>query len=145
MSDNKYYVKFKKHPETLHALNGCGFQPHRPTWRTDLTARLEAVPFQSATKTSKQQVPRLRRSFASRTDLFFARDDSFILAMTMSRLTQSHFLYGHCACVNSAPSIQMVCPLMKAASLLARKATVGAMSAAVPTLPSGVSRDHVLA
>src|SRR5580693_7847263 len=49
------------------------------------------------------------------------------------------FLYGHCACVNNAPSIQMVCPLMKCAPWLARKTTVGAISVAVPTRPSGVS------
>src|ERR1039458_1207608 len=54
-----------------------------------------------------------------------------------------HFLYGHCALVNSAPSIQIVCPLMNDAPLLARKTTVGAMSEAVPTRPKGVSLDHV--
>ena len=57
----------------------------------------------------------------------------------------AHFLYGHCACVNSAPSIQMVCPLINDAPLLARKTTVGAMSAAVPTRPKGVSLDQVSA
>src|SRR5580700_658718 len=58
-------------------------------------------------------------------------------------LLTAHFVYGHCALVNRAPSIQMVCPLMNEAPWLARKTTVGAMSAARPTRPRGVSLDHV--
>jgi hypothetical protein len=54
-----------------------------------------------------------------------------------------HSLYGHGALTNSPPSIPIVCPLMKEAPTLARKTTVGAMSANTPTRPRGVTFDHV--
>jgi hypothetical protein len=71
------------------------------------------------------------------------RDATSWTAGVGARPARYSFLYGHGACVNSAPSIQIVCPLMNDAPLLARKTTVGAMSAAVPTRPNGVSFDQV--
>jgi hypothetical protein len=45
--------------------------------------------------------------------------------------------------VNSPPSTQIVWPVMKALSSLARKRTVRAMSSGWPTRPSGVIAPHV--
>jgi hypothetical protein len=119
VSDNKYYVKYTE----SFAPGGQDPAAKAASSKMTLSARLEAVPFHDCS---------MHASFNK-------------LKSRWTRVSDphGHFLYGHWAWLNNAPSIPIVWPLMKAASWLARKATVGAMSAAVPTLPSGVSFDQV--
>lgn len=111
------------------------FHSSRAAWKTALYQSLEERPFRAA----------LRRLFdgglSPRGILQLSHE-----ALDANRAADPetvYLLYGQGARVNRAPSIQIVCPLMNDAPGLARKTTTGAISAVVPTRPSGVSFDQV--
>src|SRR3954471_4558294 len=132
------------------AAKACGLRPLLRALRADARGR-EGVPFAETPRCAVPAVPRRRLPGAVRAaDLREVGLEAALLDVGRAPGEEEgkhgsvpYFPLGHGGWVKSPPSTQMVCPVMYALSSLARKRTVRATSAGVPTRPRGVTPPHV--
>lgn len=125
------------------------FSPFLLALRTD-ASRCERVPLAVTARRAVPAVVRRRAPGAPRAANLreVRRESPLVDAGRAFRKDKTqhgspYVIFGHGGCVNSPPSTQMVWPVMKALSSLARKRTVRAMSSGWPTRPSGVTAPQV--